>query len=258
VPTLSQYWFSSEFFGGAFRGWNEPIHTGRSSAIAGIPPFSGTDSASGATLVRERPDDELALPIAASVNANPVAVDALDGQLGAETKRTSPILASGLPWGQRLPYFESDPARHDPSAMLVRIYFDVHITTPVGCWDLDGTVSYYLMFFLDESSHLKAFVDAWGWHLGWKPADACRSSVRSQLSSGLGNAVPVVQGLLYSAIATFAPGRMTEIYLLPGSGTTQSGAFEEDADADVTLIVRPFRINPAAISTVTTGLGAQP
>jgi hypothetical protein len=258
MATLSQYWFDSDYFAGSFRGWNEPVVPGRSTAIAGIPPFSGSSAGSAATLAHLRPDDEMILPIAASVNANTGALAAIDGLLGTEANRTSPIRAAGIPWGPRLPYFASDPARHDSSEMIVRISFDIHVTTPVGCWDLDGTVSYYLMFFLDAQSRLKAFVDASGWQLGWKAADVCRDAVRKRLSSGVDNGVATLQALVDLAIAKFAPGRMVETYLLPGSGTTATGAFQEDADADVVLVVRPFRINPAVLTTAAPGVGGTP
>jgi hypothetical protein len=250
MPTLTQYWFGSEFFGGPFDGWNEPVLAGRSTSISGIPPFSGTNASSAATLVRERPDDEQVLDIGASINGNQFALMSIDGLLGQESARTSPVLAAGIPWGPRLPYFDQDPGRHNSWDMIVRIYFDIHISTPRYCWDLDGTISYYLMFFLDPQGKLKAFVDASGWHIGWKAADVCRDTVRQRLSDGVGGGVPMVQALIDAAIAQFAPGRMTEIYLLPGSGTLAAGPFQEDADTDVALIVRPFRLNPAAITTV--------
>jgi hypothetical protein len=256
MPVLSQYWFGSEFFGGKFNGWNEPTQSGRSTAISGFPPFSGPDSSSAATLVRERPDDEIVLDIGATINGNQAALNTIDGLLTSEAKRTSPVFAAGVPWGPRIPYYNTNPTRHELWEMIVRIYFNVHISTPWYCWDLDGTISYYLMFFLDTHGMLKAVVDADGWSLGWKAADVCRDTVRDKLSTGVDGGVPTVQGLLDFAIAQNASGRMTEIYLLPGSGTKKVGAFQEDADTDVALVVRPFHINPALLTTVARGIGA--
>src|SRR5262245_39646080 len=207
MPTLSQYWFRSEFFGGPVDGWNEPVHAGRSTAISGVPPFSGANASSAATLVRERPDDELVLDIGANINGNVIALMSVDALLGQESKRTSPVFAAGIPWGGRLPYFDQDPSRHNSWDIIVRIYFDIHISTPGYCWDLDGTISYYLMFFLDPQGKLKAFVDAWGWRIGWKAADVCRDTVRKRLSTGVDNGVATVQALIDAAIAQHAAGR---------------------------------------------------
>lgn len=239
MPILSQYWFQNQFFGGPFHVWNEPVPARRSISITGVPPMSGPQASSAATLVWQRADDEVVLDLPASINGNAGALLAIDGLLGENTTRTSPVYGAGIPWGPRVPYYGNDPNRHAPWDMIVRVYFDFHITTPGYCWDLDGNISYYLLLYLDRTGLLHGYVDAWGWEHGWKAADACRGEVHRRLNEGVDKGVPTVQALLDAAIAMNASGRFAQLYLLPGSGTRAPGASSENADTGIALALRP-------------------
>lgn len=244
MPILTQYWFRNQFFGGPFHGWNEPLAQRGfaprpSISIAGIPPVSGTEASSAATLVWERADDEVVLDIPGSINGSPAALLAIDNLLGSSASRTSPVFTAGIPWGPRVPYYNENPGKHAPWAMIIRVYFSFHISTPSYCWDLDGTISYYLQFYLDRSGALHGYVDARGEEYRWKPADACRSRVQEQVAAGVDAGVQTVEGLIDLAIATNASGRFSQLYLLPGTGTRALGGFDENADTGVALALRP-------------------
>src|SRR6266851_51827 len=155
MPTLSQYWFRDRFFGGPFDGWNQPY--------AGWAWISNTGG-SAATLVWNRQDDEQALDLDPQLNS-PSVLAAVVALLGGSATRTSGFMAAGVFWPD-VPYYNQNPGRHNDWDMLVRVYFNFHISTPWYCSDADGNISYYLVFYLDGSGHLQGYVDGWSYNYG--------------------------------------------------------------------------------------------
>jgi len=229
---LSRYQFKSELFAGKFSGFNEVL------------PPGGTDSSTGKTLVKVRFDDEQTLDFASQINGSQLALAQIDNLIGGgDAKRSSDVMAEGIPWGTRVPYFKANPALHSSTDVVVKLYFNVHINVPHRyCFNRDVVISFYLSFLINpKTGLLRGNLDHdgfWNWltYSGW---DACRSKVEKTLNTDVMNANPQVQTLLSAAISSFAPNPVGEFYLLPGSGTRVLGSFEENATFDVTLATRP-------------------
>jgi hypothetical protein len=229
MSTLSQYWFQNGFFSGPFVGWNQPYGDGGWAWI-----FNHGSSA--ATLVWNRPDDETAIDVAAQLNS-PFILSQIDTLLGDQANRTSGILAQGVFW-PNVPYYSQDPSRHSDEDMLVRVYFDFHISTPWYCSDANGDISYYLFLYIDDSNHLQGYVDGWSYdYSGGGPF--CTGGINNALNSAVPNGIATVQGILNEALALLSSSTFSKLYYLPGSGTKVPGSFNENADIDVAVAVLP-------------------
>ena len=226
MPTLSQYWFRNRFFSGPFDGWNQPY-----SGWAWI----SNGGSSAATLAWNRPDNERVFDLGATLG-NPIVTNAVDGILPSGVSRTSPVKAAGVFW-RDVPYYSNDPGRHGAGDMLVRVYFDFHISTPWYCSDADGNISYYLVIYLDGGRRLRGYVDGWSYdYSGGGPF--CTGSINSGLNSAVPGAISTVQGLLDTAF-NLITDRFSMIYFLPGSGTKAHGYFSENASDDVAIGALP-------------------
>lgn len=226
MPTLSQYWFKDRFFGGPFDGWNQPYW--------GWAWISNTGS-SAATLLWNRRDDERVVDLGPQLNS-PLVTAQIDAMLGDGASRTSPIRAAGVFWPS-VPYYGQDPGRHGAGDMLVRVYFDIHISTPWYCSDADGNISYYLVFYLDNGGRLRGYVDGWSYdYNGGGPF--CTGGINDSLDSGVPGGIPTLQTLLSAALGQITDS-FSMIYYLPGSGTRSSGGFAENADVDVAVAALP-------------------
>jgi hypothetical protein len=229
MPILSQYWFFDSLFAGQFAGFNEPYPQGGAVGIL-------RQAQSHGTLTWIRLDNELVIELAVLLS-NPVVTKAIDGLLKGKASRTSSVMAQGLLWHDA-PYHDQDPRRHAEGDMLVRVYFDIHIPTPWFCTDADGSVSYYLVFYLDAEGNLNAYVDASGWEFegGW---GLCEEGVEEELRKSVPDGVSTVQTLLADAIALLGSQHYSMLYYLPGSGTRGGGDFQENASTDVALALIP-------------------
>ncbi len=229
MPILTQYWFSQQFFGGPFTGRNEP-YPGEGWAWISE---SGQEQA---TLSWNREDSEVILNFAA-VASNPLVTHTIDGLLTGGVSRTSGVMAQGVFWPS-VPYHDSNPSRHGDSDMLVRVYFDFHISTPWYCSDADGNISYYLFFSLDERGGLHGSVEGWSYNYDGG-APFCTGAIDDGLNSAVPAGMEPLQNLVNEAIALDASGSFGTLYYLPGSGTRTPGAFNENADTDVALVLLP-------------------
>jgi hypothetical protein len=227
MPTLSQYWFRDRFFGGLFDGWNQPY--------GGWAWISNTGG-SAATLVWNRQDNEQVLDLGPQLNS-PGVLAQIDGLLGGGATRTSGIMAQGVFW-PNVPYYNQNPGRHSNFDMLVRIYFNFHISTPWYCTDANGDISYYLVFYLDGGGHLQGYVDGWSYHYdgGWP---FCTGSINNALNNAVPNGMGALQMLLNGYLALLAGSTFSLVYYLPGSGTKAAGPFSENADQDLAIAVLP-------------------
>ncbi len=231
MPVLSQYWFAEKFFAGPFEGFNEPYPLGGWAWIS-------NSGQSNATLSWNRPDDELVVDLGAELG-NPLVTNAIDRLLphDGSVSRTSGVMAQGVFWPD-VPYYNSNPSRHNPGDMLVRMYFDFHISTPWYCSDADGNISYYLVFYLDGNGHLAGYVDGWSFSYegGWP---VCTGGIDDALKKAVAGGMGPVGALLSEALRLFAGGTYSTLYLLPGSGRQAGGDFHENADTDVALGLLP-------------------
>jgi hypothetical protein len=229
MPVLSQYWFSDSYWSGAFENFNEPYPLGGWAWIA----HSGD---SHATLSWNRQDNEDIVNFDA-VLAQPIVTNAVDNLLTGDVKRTSPVLAQGVFW-PAVPYYSKNPGRHNAGDMLVKIYFHMHIHTPWYCSDADGTIAYYLVFYLDNEGALHGYVDGWSYdYNGGGPF--CTGGIDDALNKAVPAGMPTVQNLVNEAIALLAKGRYNTLYYLPGTGSKAQGARNENADTDVALVLLP-------------------
>src|ERR1700686_3182461 len=226
MPTLSQYWFRDRFFAGPVDGFNQPY---------GGWAWISNSGGSAATLVWNRQDNEQVVDLGSDLS-NPLVTNAVDGLLPSGVSRTSGVKAAGVFWPD-VPYHGRDPSRHHDSDMLVRVYFDFHVSTPWYCSDADGSISYYLVIFLDSTRHLAGFVDGWGYHYdGGGPF--CTGSINSRAGSAVAGAIGKGKGLLKTALG-LVTNTFSMIYFLPGSGTKAPGGFSENADDDVAIAALP-------------------
>ena len=161
----------------------------------------------------------------------------IDGLLSGGANRTSGVMAAGVFW-PNVPYYGNNPGAHSNSDMLIRVYFNIHISTPWYCSDADGNISYYLFIYLDNSGHLQGYVDGWSYsYNGGGPF--CTGSINSSLNSAVPNGMGTVQTVLDNALALLAGSTFSMLYYLPGSGTKTPGDTSENADLDVAIALLP-------------------
>jgi hypothetical protein len=229
MATLSQYWFQNGFFGGPFDVFNQPYPDGGWAWIS-------NGGSSAATLVWNRPDSEQTIDVAPQLNT-PSILAQLDGLLSGGASRTSGIMAQGVFW-PNVPYYGNNPGAHNNSDMLIRIYFNFHISTPWYCSDADGNISYYIFLYLDGSGHLQGYVDGWSYNYsGGGPF--CTGSINDALNNAVPNGMGTVQTILNNALALLSGSTFSMLYYLPGSGTKTPGNTSENADLDVAIAVLP-------------------
>jgi hypothetical protein len=225
---ISQYWFPDELFSGMFEGFNQ-------SYAPGGWAFIMNRGSSGATLTWNHKDGEIILPLFALLNSGPT-LTAIDAMFKGAT-RTSDVMAKGMLWSQA-PHYGADPNRHGDWDLLVRVYFNFHIETRDFCYNRDGTISYYIVPFLDVTGHFGAFVDEWEWSVSDRP-DVCQGPIEDKLNKSVPGAIGTVQGFIDQLVSSVRASTFSKVFLLPGHGTLNDGAFSEDADTDVALLLAP-------------------
>jgi len=227
MPVLSEYWFQNAFWSGPFEVYNQPYGEGGWAWIS-----RGGDSA--ATLSWNRADGETALGLASQLDTAQVHA-VIDDALGSQASRTSGIKVQGVFW-PNVPYYASNPGAHPSSMMLVRVYFDFHVSTPWYCSDADGDISYYLAIYLDGNGHVQGYVDGWSYHYdGGGPF--CTGAINDQLNRAVPGASGQVSTILSQKLALLQAFRFSTLYFLPGSGTNTGGGHNENADTDLAIAV---------------------
>ena len=155
MSLLTDYWFQHRYWYGSFEQYNQPFGDGSWTWV-------GDPGSSAATLTWVRQDNQQILDFAQIVG-NAAVTSAVDNlHQGTNANRTSGLTAQGMFW-KDVPYAHRDAGRHQPGDMLVRVYFNVHIHTPWFCTDTDATLSYYLLFWLDDAGLLHASADYAAW-----------------------------------------------------------------------------------------------
>lgn len=229
MPTLSNYWFQYV----DFRGSTEFLSIGHPAGGWAWINWSDIGSRES-TLVWEREDREILIDLPPLVNA--IGAAAVDRLLGSTASRTSPLKAGWIPW-RYVPYHDSSPGRHGDLDLLVRLFFDFHISTPWYCSDANGNISYYIVPYLDGAGRLHAYVDGWSYsYSGGGPF--CTGAINDALDSAVPGGVGTVQNLLDSSLAAFGDRRFDLLYLLPGNGA-RSGVGVVNVDEHVSLALLP-------------------
>jgi hypothetical protein len=231
MPTLSQYWFDDT----DFRGTTWFLHIGHPAGGWAWINWSSTGQVDS-TLVWEREDREVVIDLPPLFNAADV-LALLDGTLeGRPVSRTSGVRVGWIPW-RHVPFHQNDPGRHGDLDLLVRVFFDIHISTPWYCSDADGNISYYVVPYLDGGGQLRAYVDWWTWHYdGGGPF--CGGAISDGLNEAVPNGVGTLQGALDARLALFARRRFDMLYLLPGNGS-RTGSGSDNVNEHVSLALLP-------------------
>jgi len=236
MPTLSLYVFERNAPSDAGRFWQNHIGHGAGAwAWATIYNLPNVHS----SLVWERPDNEDVLDLSNAVN-NPLVLNVIDGLLSGGASRRGPVRTSYVTWANVHPGVRAgNPGRHQPWELLGTLNIDFHISTPWYCSDVDGTITYYIFFFIDGGGQLRANVDGWSFkYNGGGPF--CTEEVSSQLRTAISNGVGTVQNQIDLGLSLFASGRLfSMLYFLPGHGVRSGGSFQDNADNNVALAVLP-------------------
>jgi hypothetical protein len=227
---LSSYWFHST----DFRGNTEFLSSLHASG--GWTWINWSDIGNRhSTLVWEREDREFTVDLMAQANTAAVA-QAIDRLLTGPVKRTSPIKAGWIPW-RYVAYRGRDPHRYADLDLLVRVFFNFHVSTPWYCTDADGNVSYYVVFFLDGAGAIHASVDGWSYHFdGGTPA--CSGAISDRLNANVPGGMATLQGLLDASLAGLGRQRFDLVYLLPGAAE-RAGVGSVNVDEHVSLALLP-------------------
>lgn len=235
MPTLSMYVFERSNPSDAGRFWQNHIgHPAGGWAWATIYNLPNVHSA----LTWERPDNEAVLDLSNVAN-NPLALSVIDGLLTGAASRRGPVRTSYIPWSNVPAGVKGGtPGRHQPWELLGTLNIDFHISTPWYCSDADGTIIYYIFFFLNGGGQLRATVEGWRYRYdGGGPF--CTGGINSTLNSSVPTGMGTVQTQLDLGLNLFAAGRtFSMLYFLPGRGV-RSGFSSDNADNNVSLAVLP-------------------
>lgn len=168
-----------------------------------------------------------------------MALATIDRLLTGDASRSGPVRTSYVRWDRVHPAVRaSDPGRHQPWELLGTLNIDFHISTPWYCTDVDGTLTYYLFFFLDGSGRLRVNADGWSFRYdGGGPF--CTGEVSSRLRDAASGAVGTVESQIRTAFDLLTgSSRFSMLYFLPGRGS-RSGSASGNADDTVALAVLP-------------------
>jgi hypothetical protein len=228
---LTNYWFSDT----DFRGNTEFLNIGHCAECWAWINWSNIGS-THSTLVWEREDSEIVVDLPPILNAGDI-LDAVDRMLGGSANRTSAINAGWIPW-KYVQGHEGDPNRHGDLDLLVRIFFNFHVSTPWYCSDADGDISYYVVPYLDGTGRLGAYVDWWSYHYdGGGPF--CTGAINDALNGAVPNGMATLQSMIDARLAFFADRRFDMLYLLPGDGTRFGGGnVNVDEHCSIALLPR--------------------
>jgi hypothetical protein len=235
MPILSLYAFDRAGPDQAGHFWQNHIgHAPGAWAWADLASLQGSQS----VLCWERQDDEDVIDLSASAN-NPLALNQIDALLASPVARNGPVRTSYINWqdtpsGVRQP----NPNLHQSLDVLATFNIDFHVHTPWYCSDANGTIIYYVFFFLDDTGNLNA--DVQGSHYQFDGGGPfCRGNISSGLDAAVPGGIGMLQDLLNIALGLFVKGRtFNMIYFLPGHGD-RANASEDNADNNVALAVLP-------------------
>jgi hypothetical protein len=190
-------------------------------------------------LTWERLDNEDVIDLTQNAN-NPIVLNIIDSLIKSPASRSGPVRTSYVPWGN-VPSQVRDanpPGLHQDYDLLGTLNIDFHISTPVYCSDADGTITYYVFFYLDGGGQLHG--DIQGWYYSYSGGGPfCKGNIDNSLNQGVPAGMGPLANILDTALTLFANSRtFWMVYLLPGRGV-RSGQGGDNADNNVALAVLP-------------------
>ncbi|WP_157659911.1 hypothetical protein [Burkholderia ubonensis] len=202
-----------------------------------------------------RPDSEIAMNLSAVMN-DPAVVAYVDNQLASAPAnpqvrppvRRGAIRTSYKTWGEAIAAPEThvtDQNDHDSSELINTINIDFHCNTDWYMSALDGTITIYVYFYLDEQGKVHSRIEGWSdpvWdEQPWRPDFGAAGAVSKAIATDLAQDQPILQSFLDNALSTFAgDGSYSNLYTLPGTGATVGVTLNDDADMNVALCLVPM------------------
>jgi hypothetical protein len=236
MPTNSLYAFKRNHPSDAGEFWQN--HVGHASGgwawstIFNLPNIHSV-------LSWERQDNELLLDLGALAN-NPIVLGLVDSMLTAPVSRAGrPLRTSYVTWANvNSAVRAANPTLHHDWELLATLNIDFHVSTPWYCSDADGTITYYIFFFIDGAGHLRGDVQGWSYHFdGGGPF--CAGAISDGLNSAVPGGMGPLQSQLNTGLSLFSGSHtFSMIYFLPGHGS-RSGFSSDNADNNVSLAVLP-------------------
>jgi hypothetical protein len=228
VPTLSSYFFADT----NLRGPADYVHT-PAQGLTRTTRLDMQGKRSNLTILRS--DDEEVIDLAAVANSDAVR-GIVSGLLTESAALTSPIRVGWRPY-QHVEYFDQAPGGHAPDELLLRVFFDIHVSTPGWCLAVDQSLSFYIYVFLDGSHRIRANVEGWAFQTSY--GSACRDGVRDELRKRMPGAVAALQQLVDPVIGGYADRPFSAVYLLPGAGERSGyGLTNPDEYASIAVVPR--------------------
>jgi hypothetical protein len=148
-----------------------------------------------------------------------------------------PVRVSYVSW-ERARLQPLAPGRHADAELLATLNAEFHAVMPASL-DVDGTLTYYLGFWIEEGGALHAGVEGGTFHFrGGLAAGA--PSLAAVLNRAMRRGLAPVQRRLETAVRAFAGGRaFRRVDLLPGRGGRSGRRRWGNADRQVVLAAVP-------------------
>jgi len=176
------------------------------------------------------------LDLFALMNAAPARA-ALHGLLAPPLRGIGPVRVSYVSWAAS-DLRPSAPQRHHPRELLATVNLEFHAALPARL-DVDGTLVFYLGFWIDGAARLSGAVEGASYHFRGGTA-AASGMLGAALDRAARRGLGAVALLLDPALARFAAGRaFRHVGLLPGSGGRRGRRRWGNADRQVVLSAVP-------------------
>ena len=187
-------------------------------------------------LVRVRDEREEVLDLFSLVNAAPAAA-LLERLLGPRIRRLGPIRVSYVSRGRS--DLQPLPSAARAEDLLATVNVEFHAPLPARL-DVDGSLVFYLSFWLDPQGGLHGEVEGGSFHFrGGLPQGA--APLATTLERALRAGLQPLQSLLEEAVSTFArERRFGRLDLLPGRGSRKGRRRWGNADRQVVLAALPL------------------
>jgi hypothetical protein len=188
-------------------------------------------------LVRVRADSEEILDLFELFNA-PAARARVHALLGPPLHVVGPLRISYVPWEDAL-VRPLAPDRHPAAELLATLNVEFHAALPASV-DVDGTLVYYMGFWITRTGSLDGAVEGAAFHLrGGLPAGA--HALAAELEKAMRRGVGEAHSLLAAGLGALTRGRrFRSLDLLPGRGGRRGRRRWGNADRQVVLAVVPL------------------
>jgi len=121
--------------------------------------------------------------------------------------------------------------RYGDDVMLVQVPIRIHTPSPFS--DYSAQIRYWIKFFIDGQSRVRAFVCGWGY---WIEGGILTGSIESRLRPRVRSNIGVVESQLNAMLQELSFHRWTDAYLMPG-GASVTGDYSGHANDDCTLVL---------------------